>query len=323
MGDVETDPARALILFAQQYAIDNNGRPPGITDIHALQGGQYRLSKYFRGSLAVLCQAAGLEAPRRGQRKIDNSIFVRDLPTHLDEYKPRPASLQEPYARAVFIPDTHFPFHSPRVLEAIYRFIEREQPAHVVQVGDLYDRYSHARFPRSHNVFTPEQEEASARAAAEEMWREVKKAAPKAQCVQLLGNHDARPLKQVLTAYPAAERWIERMLEESMTFEGVRTIMDPREELMLPGGVQVIHGYKSRLGEHRDHAMLSTVCGHQHVGGVVYRGLSGGRVIWELNVGLAGDPEAKGLSYTPQKITRWTLGFGFLDEYGPRFIPLR
>ena len=89
---------------------------------------------------------------------------------------------------------------------------------------------------------------------------------------------------------------------------------------MLPGEVAVIHGYKSQIGQHRDALMYNVVAGHLHRGGVAFRSIRG-RTLWELNCGLAGDPESKGLSYTPSRITDWTLGWGFLDLYGPRFIP--
>jgi hypothetical protein len=65
--------------------------------------------------------------------------------------------------------------------------------------------------------------------------------------------------------------------------------------------------------------LMSCAVGHSHVGGVAYRSIQG-KVLFELNAGLLGDPEAKGLSYTPQKLTRWTLGWGFIDQLGPRFI---
>jgi hypothetical protein len=107
-----------------------------------------------------------------------------------------------------------------------------------------------------------------------------------------------------------------------MTFEGVKTLHDPREELKLPGNVDVIHGYLGRLGDHRNYTLTNVVHGHTHTGGVVFRQVAG-RVLWELDCGLAGDMESKALSYTPQKSTKHTLGWGFLDEYGPRFIPLR
>lgn len=48
----------------------------------------------------------------------------------------------------------------------------------------------------------------------------------------------------------------------------------------------------------------------------------GGKTLYELNAGYLGDPESKALSYTPTKITNWTLGWGYIDEDGPRFVAL-
>lgn len=322
--DTTKHETHELIQLVRDLAVEL-GRTPTRNDMEArVINGRRKID--LMGGMSVLLQAAGLETwhERRSSKKlrITNEVFARNLETHLAEYQPRPLKEEEPYRRTVFIPDTHFPFHSQRTLDAIYRFIEKEKPECVVQVGDLYDRYSHARFPRSHNQFTPEQEESMARAGAEEMWKEVQKAAPGAECAQLVGNHDLRPLKQILSSYPAAEKWIERMMEESMTFEGVKTIFDPREEYRLPGGVDVIHGHLGKLGDHRNHSLTNVVHGHTHNGGVVFRQHQG-RVLWEMDCGLAGDPESKGLSYTAQKTVKWTLGWGFLDSYGPRFIPLR
>lgn len=320
---MEKSDGHELIQAIKDLALEIGRTPTRKEFAKHVRGGDYRATAF--GGYTVLVKAAGLETydDRRsaGKVKIDKTIWRRDIEEHLAAYQPRlTAAPPAPYERTVFIPDVHHPFSHRPTLEKIYRFVEKEKPKYVVQVGDLYDRYSHAKFARSHNLFTPEQEDALGRKGAEEMWNEIAKAAPEAIRHQILGNHDLRPLKQILAAYPQLERWSERMLAESMTFDGVETILDPRQELILPGGVVVIHGYKSKLGEHRDHTLTNVVCGHQHVGGVVYRQFSG-RVLWELNVGLAGDPEAKGLSYTPQRITKWTLGFGFLDEHGPRFIP--
>ena len=70
----------------------------------------------------------------------------------------------------------------------------------------------------------------------------------------------------------------------------------------------------------REHNLKNTVVGHSHLGGVVYRNTFNG-IIWELNAGFCGDTESKALSYTPQRLTKWTKGFGFIDALGPRFIP--
>jgi predicted phosphodiesterase len=269
------------------------------------------------GSYTTLLQAAGLEP--RNQKRITNEVFRRDLEAHLEKYEPRAPEQVEKYKRVLFIPDTHFPFSHQGTLEKIYRFAEREKPEIVVQLGDLYDAYSHAKFPKSVNIFTPREEHRAARLMAETMWKEIKAVVPSARCIQTAGNHDIRALKRILEAYPALEDWAEKMFLEAMSFDGVETITDTREELRLPGDVIVMHGFKSKIGDHRDYTMYNSVCGHLHTGGVLFRQIRG-RVLWELNAGLAGDPESKGLSYMPSKITNWTLGWGWLDEYGPRFI---
>lgn len=275
------------------------------------------------GGYGLLLIAAGIKGAPEDRQKIDNSIFEKNIEQHLEAYSPKKIPKLDPWPRTLFIGDTHFPFIHKPTLEQIYAFCELMKPELVVQVGDLYDAYSHAKFARSHNVFTPRDEHSAGRRMAEEMWAKIRSIVPNARCIQVLGNHDVRPMRRILEVYPEAEDWISEILRKTMSFEGVETIMDIREELILPGQVMVIHGYRSKLGEHRDHTLMNAVCGHQHVGGVVFKNFHGIGVRWELNCGLVGDPQAKGLSYTPQKITNWTLGWGWLDEHGPRFIPAK
>ena len=66
--------------------------------------------------------------------------------------------------------------------------------------------------------------------------------------------------------------------------------------------------------------LSNIVVGHSHIGGVTYRNI-GNKIVWELNSGYCGDPDSKALSYRLMKLTKWTHGFGFVDEFGPRFIP--
>lgn len=301
------------------------GRPPKRSEfMGAHRGADYQVVKLF-GSWNNLMMAAEVETydERRSGRKIDNSIFLRDVESQLEKYKPKSEILPaiERFQRVLFLGDTHHPFVNQRALEKVYLFAEREKPEVIVQVGDLYDVYSHAKFPRSHNVFTPRQEEELGRRGAETMWAELKKASPKARCVQLWGNHDVRPLKRVLEQYPAAEDWIAERMNQIMSFDGVETLPDSRQELILPGNVMVHHGYMGRPGAHRDYnAGFNFVFGHTHTAHVLYKQIQG-QVRWEMNVGFLGDVGSKGLSYTPQKLVQWTVGHGWLDEDGPRFIP--
>lgn len=270
------------------------------------------------GSYSTLVQAAGFE-PAQAPR-ITNAIFERDLSTVMSEHVPRPKMPRAPYERTLFIGDTHFPFVSQETLDAIYRRIEVFQPKRIIQVGDLYDLYAHSKFPRSLNIYSPQQEEKLAREGAEEMWKTVRRLAPDAECVQIKGNHDIRPIKRTLECLPALEHVVSRYLDELMSFDGVTLIKDSRQEYFFDD-VQVLHGYRSGIGGHRDFAMKNSVHGHTHKGGVSYRRLEG-RTIWELDVGFVGDPESKVMGYTPQKTHDCTNGWGEIDELGPRFIAL-
>jgi predicted phosphodiesterase len=299
------------------------GRSPTRSEFELkVRGANNRLKQI--GGFSVLLQAAGLEtyAERRSNRKITSQVFERALEPVLDRYVPRPRESAEAWPRIAVISDIHWPFHSQRVIDAFLAFIEKHQPDHVIINGDAWDMYCHSKYPRSlSHTYNPREEQDLARRHNEEFWRQVQARCPKAKCHQLLGNHDARPLKRVLEVWPEAEDWIEQMLRKMFTYDGVQTIFDPRQELMLPGDIMVHHGYRSKLGDHSSYSLYNCIIGHTHVGGAVFRTMRG-TCRWELNSGVAGDPESKGLSYTSQKIVNWTPGFGWVDEYGPRFCPL-
>lgn len=315
-----------LIAKLKDVAIELGRTPTKTEFFRAMSGGQYRVEKHF-GSYSALVIAAGLDPAPNSRIKINNSVFEKSVVTHLEHYRKEQEG-KSPIQSALIssaqtpsfatISDVHWPFQNDRVLSAFALYVEKHKPEYVILNGDAWDMYSHGKYPRSHNVFTPKEEQDLARRGNEEFWREIQKRSPKSKCVQMLGNHDIRPLKRVLESYPAAEDWIEKILTELFTFANVRTIFDPREELIL-GNTAIFHGYRSGLGDHRDFTLMNCVNGHTHKGGVVFRQIRGA-VLWELNSGLAGDPLAKGLTYTPQKIVNWTPGFGAHDSYGPRFI---
>ena len=318
---MDNDLLHRAVMAVKDLALELGRSPTRAEFISRVAGAEGILKRV--GGLTIVLKAAGLdtyEERRTGKKtKINNRVFEVSIEQHLEAYEPREPRPKQAWPRIAVISDIHWPFHSQRVLDAFYAFIEKHKPEHVIINGDAWDMYSHAKFPRSHNVFTPKEEQAKARASNEEFWKRVKAVCPKAKCYQLLGNHDVRPLKRVLESYPEAEHWVQRMMEELFTFEGVKTFHDPREELMLPGDICVHHGYRSKLGDARDYTRFNAIVGHTHQGGSVFRQLRG-EVLWELNSGVAGDPEAKGLTYTPQRITNWTPGFGWVDEFGPRFV---
>lgn len=269
------------------------------------------------GNYAALVLAAGLKL--NVERNVDSSIFKASIDKHLDRYVEPAVIPQEPFPTAALISDIHWPFSSARVVGRFHEYVGDVKPEFVIINGDAWDMYSHTKFPRTHNLFTPREEQDRSRAMNEEFWKTIQKNSPKSKCVQLLGNHDVRPMKRILESYPEAEDWIAEKLRQLFTFEGVTTEMDARKELFLNANTIVFHGYRSKLGDHRDFTLYNTFNGHTHMGGVVFRKVRGS-VLFECNSGFAGDPEAKGLTYTPQKLSIWTPGFAALDKLGPRFI---
>jgi predicted phosphodiesterase len=275
------------------------------------------LSKF--GGLSQMLACIGLSANQNQYQKIDNSIFqVRDLEKHLSDQPRTPQRKASEKVKIASISDIHWPFHSQRVVDKFLAFIEKHQPDYIFINGDAWDMYSHGKFPRSLNVISPREERDLSRKHNEEFWKEVKKRCPNAKCVQMLGNHEARPMKRIIEEYPEAEDWLKKAIQDEFTFEGVETIFDPRQEYFI-GNIAIFHGYRSKLGDHRDYTGFNCIVGHTHRGGTVFKNIRN-EVLWELNSGLAGDPLQKGLTYTPQKINEWTQGFAWVDEHGPRFI---
>lgn len=308
-----------LISIVKDLAISLGRTPTRVEFTNQVRGGDHHLRKLF-GNYTVLLQAASLDPEEKSRLKgHGNEIFQRDLSAVLQEHVPL-----EPIAQAKTIPtlaigDTHFPFVSERTLDLIYEYTNKEKPERIIQMGDLYDMYAHSKFPRSLNIYNPKQEEDLAREGSEKMWKTLKRIVPRAECIQLKGNHDIRPIKRTIESLPSLEHVVAKYLDDLMTFEGVKLISDSRQEYIVDG-IAYLHGYRSKIGEHRDHMLMNAVCAHIHVGGTLFRRFRG-QTFWELNAGFVGDAESKALGYTPQKIQNHTLGFGWIDENGPRFIP--
>jgi predicted phosphodiesterase len=288
----------------------------------------YDISEYdvkCHGGMVQLLQHAGIEPGHHNQRKNKKNPFaVPSIADHIVSHEPREKRKrrEKPYPRIAVISDIHWPFeHKPTVEKFLSIAVKAFQPEHVVINGDAWDFYSHSKFPRSHNVFTPGQEEQLAREMNATFWAEVQKAAPKAKCHQILGNHDIRPLKRIMESMPTMEHWVDKYFRELFTFENVETIFDPRQELILGDDIVILHGYASKLGDHRDHLHMNAVVGHTHRPGVVYKAIGPNQEpIWEANSGLAGDPTAKGLTYTTTRMNGWVNSFLMIDEHGPRVV---
>ncbi len=307
----------ALLVALKDLAIQLGRTPQRDEFVASIRNGKHLVDFHF-GSYSSFVVAAGLEIQRKP--KIDNSIFEVSLEKHLEDYKPRDLLPKAAWPRIAILGDIHEPFSHERTKSEFKLFCDAFEPEYIVQIGDAMDAYSHSKFPRSHNVFTPKEEETTARKNLEEMWKVLRQANPQAKLIQLCGNHDYRIMKRVLEHLPSIEHWAERYLKDLLTFDGVETVIDPRTEYMI-SNIAFIHGFKSGAGAHSDFLMQNVVGGHTHRGYTTFRSYRG-QTLFELNVGFAADAESKGLTYTATKTTGWTLGFGAVDSFGPRFIPM-
>lgn len=229
-------------------------------------------------------------------------------------------SVSEPL-RLLAIGDVHAPWADESKLRGCYALAKELKPTHIVQVGDEIDSYSFSRFARSLNVTTPAKELEDGRKQAGEMWRRLQQAAPKAKCYGLCGNHSLTRLqKRIMDKAPEFESLLEKPLSELVAFPGVTKLLSHRSELKI-GNVLIVHGWGTKLGQHRDYFSQNVITGHSHVGGVAFKAVEGGS-IWELNAGFVADIHALPLQYGETTTSRWVAGAGFVDAHGPRFISL-
>lgn len=218
------------------------------------------------------------------------------------------------------IPDTHFPFVDKKRLALTLAQISSIKPDFVIQIGDLLDLYAYSRFPNSMNVATPHREVRDGKWMAGKMWADIKRLAPKAQCFQSWGNHEERPMKQIMRNAPALEELLKEPLAKLMAFPGVTTLSGPMDELDI-NGIRFIHGWSCKPGFHMNYFARNVVHGHTHHGGVTYLRLNG-KTIWELDAGILADYDSLPMMYRSTLTCKWTPGFGLVDRYGPRFCPL-
>jgi predicted phosphodiesterase len=314
-----SDIAHELVSLLKQV-VSERGEVPHQNIFYGMGAGLRGKVERTFGIYSELVKAAGFEPNLRGRKKagLTNQIFLRPLEPILEAHEPEVLKITA-YQTVLCIPDTHFPFVNERVLEKIYAKAQKERPSFIVQLGDLYDLYAHSKFPRSLNLYSPVEEEQLARAGAENMWKVLRNASPDSKCVQIKGNHDIRPVRRTIESLPALEHVVSKHLDTLMSFDGVELVSDYRDEYLIDN-VMYHHGYRTKLGDHRDYVLRNFVHGHTHKGGVVFRRIRD-EVIWELDAGFAGDPHAKVFGYMPQKTCDYTPGFGYIDEEGPRFIP--
>jgi predicted phosphodiesterase len=228
-------------------------------------------------------------------------------------------------SKILVLGDFHAPFQLKNAVNKFLLAVKREQPDVVVQIGDLYDNWSTSRYTKNPNYTTPEAEMIQARKDAERLWSTIQRVSPKTKCFQLLGNHDDRIKKRVAEKLPEITHMMDKTIKDLYAFDNVVSMGSERDELEIDD-LKFIHGHLSKLGDHSKKAMKSVVCGHSHVGGVVFYKYDD-KLLFELNVGFVADETKLPLQYGLSKTKAWTLGYGKLTKingiWNPQFVPLR
>ena len=223
-----------------------------------------------------------------------------------------------PFTPTICIGDLHSPWTSTDALSLVYLLIEKIKPKRVIQMGDSMDLFSYSKFSKSSNIIMPKDEVRMARELVESMWCTIRKIVPKAELLQIAGNHDVRPLKLLIDKCPELEPFVG--FDTIFKYDGVKTIWDPRETPEFDG-VFFTHGHLLH-GRHRGKPGMQghVVHGHDHKLSLTYNNVNG-RLLFEMGCGYLGDPSASCFNYTTKKETGWNLGIGYISELGPLVIP--
>lgn len=313
------DTAHELVTLLKQAASDLGRKPTRDEFIRHVGISRHKIDCTFGGFLE-LCKATFGESSKKenSNKKLVSDFYTKSVEEIVSKQPIVTNLYSDSFTRTVCIPDLHFPWVDMNALTALYTYIELLKPERVIQLGDIYDMFSFAKFPKSKMIIKVDDEVGTSRMMAEDMWKTIRTLVPDAELIQICGNHDIRPMKRILeTDCPELEAFFN--FKSLFEFPGVTTFHDPREVVAFDG-ITYTHGHLKH-GTHRGVFKSHVVHGHTH-GGAITSGNCGGRYLFELDCGYMGNPNAPCFTYMPKKINNWQVGFGYISEHGPIFIPL-
>lgn len=231
------------------------------------------------------------------------------------------------WTTTVLLPDTQIPYHDPRFLRALFRFIGDSQPDRVVHVGDFLDAPEPSRWNKGaagEYAGTLQKSLDTASGLLGEL-----RAVYSGPVVLKLGNHDRRIQDYVKRYAPALGPL--RALEFEALIEAekhsVEVVHDVYE--VAPGWL-VAHGDEGSLSRIAGNTAAglttkfgaSVACGHTHRAGLVpvttgYNGRVQSR--FGLEVGHAMDVRKAG--YLKGGSANWQQAFGILRVKGRTVLP--
>lgn len=309
------------ILSEIKRIADSLGRKPTRDEFKKLGSISVRQVMNEFGSFTSAIVAAGFSLPgleESAKERLISSVYTR----HPRELIKAPSETHKALGFGDYTPtlcagDIHFPWASQDALSMFYCLVEQLSPKRIIQMGDLFDMFSFASFSKSRLITRADQEILEGRKMAESFWSTIRKLAPNAELVQILGNHDIRPYKRLIESdFPELECFFD--YRKLFQFDGVQTILDTRE-LFEREKVNYTHGHLPS-GKHCAYFGTNVVHGHTHRGGLLDRKVNG-VWMWELDVGYLGDPQAPCFTYTPKAVNNSAHGAGFISPFGPHWIP--
>ena len=234
----------------------------------------------------------------------------------------RPAK-REYKLRVAIAGDLHEPYSKDEYLKAFYKECRAVKPHVIVQIGDCYDLHNFSTKYLPDPSIRPDYELTEGRKRMVGFWKTAQKASPKARCIQILGNHDARILKYIWaggrTMAALADRYSD--YRDLWNFPRVETAKSARDIYEIDRTL-ITHGWLMGVpGKHAARFGRNTIVDHTHKQGLVPVQMWDG-VRWEMNVGYMGDEKAPCFSYNASIFVDATPGFGIVDHNGPRLVTL-
>jgi UDP-2,3-diacylglucosamine pyrophosphatase LpxH len=231
------------------------------------------------------------------------------------------------WTTTVLLPDFQVPYHDPKMVKALIRFIGDTQPDRVVHVGDFLDAPEPSRWNKGaagEYAGTLQASLDKATAILDEL--QAVFSGPK---VLKKGNHDRRIEEYVKRYAPALGPL--RALEFESLIEAEKYGIEVVDGLyeVAPGWI-VAHGDEGSLSRSAGGTAaglankfgVSVACGHTHRAGLVpvatgYNGRVRSR--WGLEVGHAMDVKQAG--YLKGGSANWQQAFGILRVKGRTVLP--
>tara|TARA_R110000744_G_scaffold13121_2_gene38447 strand:- start:5001 stop:5750 length:750 start_codon:yes stop_codon:yes gene_type:complete len=229
--------------------------------------------------------------------------------------------------KRVFIwPDTHCPWYNKKAVSCTLKALKAFKPDHLVILGDFLDIHSLSRHDKSPLKTVSFAKEI---AVAKELLKRIDKAAGRAKRHFIMGNHENRVYKYLISKAPEIYDMIN--LPSLLDFERFGfTHFDYLDHLRIGNLIlahDIGHAGKSAHSQSLSMAGMSIAIGHTHrMAMVIEKKLQTGELITGATMGWLGDPDAMKDYMPASKVKRFAItGFGtayIMNDGTPILVPV-